>query len=591
MLLLSAPTTAARAESHAIAMHGAPRYGPDYTHFAQVNPDAPKGGRLVLSRLGGFDSLNPFIVRGNPAAGLHLTFDSLLQRNWDEPFTLYALLAEAVTAPEDRSWVEFRLRPGARFHDGSEVTVDDVVFSLESLRRHGRPNYRRYYAEVSEIERRDARTVRLHFKAGNRELPLILGLMPILPRAAFAERPFDRVSLDAIPGTGAYRVERVDPGRSISYRRIRGHWSEDLPAARGQNNFDEVVYQYFRDEDARHLAFQTGAVDLTYEGDPRRWAVAYDFPAARRGLVVKLAVPHRRPAGMFALVWNGRRPLFADPRVRRALGEALDFEWVNRTFYYGLYRRTASYFANSELAAEGAPAAAELALLEPYRERLPAGLFERAYRSPGTAEPGELRRHLKLADAALEAAGWVVREQRRVAAADGRPFAFEILLGRREDERLALSYADSLARLGIEARVRTVDSAQYQERLDRFDFDAILYSWGQSLSPGNEQAFYWGSAAADEPGSRNYPAVADPVVDALIARLVDAGSPAELASTARALDRVLLWGEHVLPLYHDEADRLAFWDRFGRPARPSLYGYQLETWWEDAAKSARLKNR
>jgi len=578
-----------RADDHAIAMHGTPALGPSYSHFSHVDPNAPKGGRLVLSRVGSFDSLNPFIVRGAPAAGLHLTFDGLLQRNWDEPFTLYALLAEAVTTPEDRGWVEFRLREGARFHDGSEVTVEDVEFSLETLRRHGRPNFRSYYAEVARVERRGPRSVRLHFGAGgNRELPLILGLMPILPKAAFAGRPFDRVSLEAIPGTGAYRVETVDPGRRVVYRRIEGHWSEDLPAARGQNNFDRIVYDYFRDEDARHLAFQSGAVHLKAEGDLRRWAMGYDFPAARGGRVQMQALPHRRPAGMFALVWNGRRELFREPQVRRALGQAFDFDWVNSTFHYGLYRRTASYFANSELAASGAPSPAELALFETHRGTLPPAVFTMPYTPPGDAAEGDLRRRLRLADRTLEAAGWVVRDGRRVDRQSGRAFAFEILLARREDERLALSYARNLERLGIEASVRQVDSTQYQERLDRFDFDAIVHGWGQSLSPGSEQAYYWGGAAAGEAGSRNYPGIADPAVDSLVHRLVDAATREELVTAARALDRVLLWGEHVLPLYHDTADRLAYWDRFGRPARSPLYGYQIETWWEDAAKAARL---
>ncbi len=580
----------AQADQHAIAMHGTPKYGADYQHFDYVNPAAPKGGSLVLGRTGSFDSLHPFIVRGVAAAGLGLTYQALLHRSWDEPFSLYALLAESVRMAEDRSWVEFRLRQGAKFHDGNDVTIDDVVFSLRTLGRHGRPNHRRYYREVQEVLRPAPRTIRFHFgSSANRELPLILGLMPILPRQAFAERKFDKVSLKPIPGTGAYRVDRVDPGRAIAYRRLPNHWSDGLPAARGQYNFDTVRFEYFRDEDARWLAFQRGAVHLRREDDPRRWALAYDFPAAQRGQVRLEELTHGRPAGMYALVWNSRRAQFQDPRVRRALGQAFDFAWINKTFFHGAYRRTASFFANSYLASTGMPTVAEQTLLAPYRETLPRALFERPYIPPGDARLGTLRQRLKHADATLRDAGWVVRDLRRVNAATGTPFAFEIMLAHRADERLALSLAKNLERLGIEARVRTVDSSQYQERLGTFDFDAILYRWGQSLSPGNEQAFYWASSAARQTGSRNYPGIEDPAVDALIQRLTGAPTRHDLVTAARALDRVLLSGDHVLPLYHATGDRLAYWDRFGRPATTPLYGYRLETWWQDAEKAARLR--
>ncbi|MDP6705356.1 MAG: extracellular solute-binding protein [Alphaproteobacteria bacterium] len=583
MLTLTA-STAVQADHHALAMHGRPKHDAGYRHFDYVDPEAPKGGRLVLSRTGSFDNLNRYIVRGLPAQGLGLTQRTLLQRSWDEPFTLYALLADRVTMAEDRSWVAFRIRGTAKFHDGSPVTVDDVVFSAETLRRQGRPNHRRYYGEVVEVQRPGPKTVRFHFApSGNRELPLIMGLMPVLPKAAFRDRAFDRVSLEPIAGAGPYRVDEVDPGRSISYRRIPGHWTEGLPAARGHYNFDTVRYDYYRDEDARHLAFQRAEVDVRRENDPRRWALAYDFPGVHDGRVVRSEFRHGRPAGMYALAWNGRRPPFGDARVRRALGHALDFPWLNRSFYHDAYRRTASYFANSNLAASGLPTAAERALLEPHRAALPPTLFTEPYLPPGAAAFGDLRRRLRLADSELRAAGWVVRDLARVDEITGTPLAFEIMLGRREDERLALTLARNLERLGVEVRVRTVDSAQYQERLDRFDFDAVLYRWGQSLSPGNEQAFYWGSAAADQAGSRNYPGIRDPVVDALVAHLTAAASREDLTAASRALDRALLWGEHVLPLFHSDVDRLAYWDHLARPQRTPLYGPRLETWWAGPA--------
>ncbi len=584
VLLLLAPEVASAA-GHAVAMHGQPRYGPDFGHFAYVNPDAPKGGDLVLSRVGSFDSLNPFTVKGVPADGLDLTYQSLLRRSWDEPFTLYALLAERVAMPDDRGSVTFTLRPGTRFHDGSPVTVDDVLFSLEILRDSGRPNHRFYYREVVEVVRDEPRTVTFVFRpGGNRELPLILGLMPILSKASWQGRRFDATTYEPILGTGPYRIDEVDPGRGISYRRIVGHWSEALPAARGQHNFDRIRYDYYRDAAAAFEAFKAGQVDLRAEPDPRRWAIGYDFPAAARGDVVRTERPHGRPSGMYGLVFNTRRPIFADRRVRHALGQAFDFAWINRTYFHDAYARTASYFDNSELAAKGLPSPAELPLLAPFRERLPPALFEKVYLPPG-ANPRGLRGALRDARRDLAAAGWEIRDLRLVDRATGTAMRFEIMLARREDERLALAFARNLERLGVEVAVRTVDTAQYQERLAGYDFDMIVNTWGLSLSPGNEQAFYWSSASAAAAGTRNYPGIREPAVDALIAAITAAPDRAGLVAAVRALDRVLLWGDYVVPLYHLTSDRVAHWNKFGYPAAPPLYGFRPETWWYDAAKA------
>ncbi len=577
-LLLAAPATA---HEHAIAMHGAPALGPDYAHFPYADPAAPRGGRLVLSRLGGFDSLHPFIVRGRPAMGLGLTRLSLLTRSSDEPFTLYTQVADRVRTAPDRSWVEFRLRPGVRFHDGRELDLDDVEFSLRTLAAKGRPNHRRYYSEVVEIQRPGPRTIRLVFKdASNRELALILGLMPLLSRTDFEDRDFERVSLQPLNGLGPYRVGRMEPGRFIEYERIPGHWSEGLPARRGRHNFDVVRYEYFRDEDARLQAFLAGTVDVRWERDPRAWKIGY-VEAEARGMR-RLELPHGRPAGLWAFVFNARRPPFDDSGLRRALGEALDFPWINEAFYDSAHQRTESYFANAVLAAAGPPDAAERRLLAPFASSLPEAAMSEPWTAPGRRTGEGARAALRRAERGLQRAGWVVRDLKRVHGTSGKPLAFEILLARRADERLALTYARSLERLGIEVTVRTADSSEYQERIDRFDYDVIMNRWDQSLSPGTEQAYYWGTAAADQPGSRNYPAIRNAAVDAMIERLTGAVTREDFVTATRALDRALLWGEHVLPLFHSPVDRLAHWPRFARPATVPLYGANpVETWWRE----------
>ena len=573
----------------AIAMHGTAKYGPGASHFAYVNPDAPKGGRLVLGRVGSFDSLHHFIVRGARADGRQLTHQSLLARAYDEPFTLYALIAEDVSTPPDRASVTFRLRQGARFHDGSEITVDDVIFSLEILRTKGRPNHRFFYGQVAAIERPAPRTVTFRFKdTRNRELPLIMGLMPILSRASFQEREFDRVSLDPVAGSGPYVVDKIDPGRSIQYRRIKNYWAKDLPSQRGQHNFDLVRYDYYRDDSAMLEAFKAGKVDLRAEADPKLWAQSYDFPAREQGKVQLLEFSNGRPAGMYAVALNSRRAMFNDPRVRAAMAYALDFKWLNKTLYHGAYRRTRSYFENSELAATGLPSDRELALLEPYRNELPDEVFSKSYAPPSADGSGRLRSNLRAAGKLLAQAGWRIKDLKLVHETGGEPFRFEIMLLRRGNEKLALHLARNLAKLGIEVAVRTVDTAQYQQRTNTYDFDAMLYWWDPSLSPGNEQAFYWGTQAAKREGTRNYPGIQVPAIDNLVGKISDASDRTTLVAAVRAMDRVLQWGHYVIPLFHLKADRVALWDRFGRPAATPVYGYRLETWWEDRAKAARI---
>ncbi len=591
LVLLAAVSPAWAEPGHAIAMHGLPKHGLGFEHFDYADAAAPKGGSLILSRTGAFDSLNPFIIKGVPAAGLDLVFERLLKRSQDEPFTLYGRIAESVEVAEDRSSVTFTLRRQARFHDGGPITADDVIFSVRTLRKKGRPNHRLYYKLVERMERLGRYKVKLIFKdASNREMPLIMGLMPILSKAYYQGVEFERTTLVPPLGSGPYRIEAVDPGRSVTYRRDPGYWGRDLPVNRGQYNFDLVRYDYYRDSVVALEAFKAGLVDLRPELDPGRWAGGYASPALERGGVVLEEFSHGRPAGMYGLVFNTRRPVFRDRGVRAALAHAFDFEWINKTLFHGAYKRTASYFENSELAAAAPPTPGELALLEPFRHSLPAEVFSDVYRPPRSAAGGQGRDGLKRAMGLLQAAGWKFRGGHAFTAA-GQPAVFEILLVDPRNERLALEYRRKLARIGIVAKVRTVDSAQYQYRLNAYDFDMIIYLWDESLSPGNEQAFYWGSTAAGNEATRNYPGITELAADAMIAKITGAHSRSQLITATKALDRILQWGHYVVPLFHLPHDRLAYWNRFARPATTPLYGYQLDSWWEDRDKAAKLPRR
>ena len=468
-------------------MHGALKYGAGFEHFDYVRPDAPRGGELRLARTGTFDNLNPFIVKGVRAAGRHLAFESLLRRSWDEPFSLYGLVAGSVEAPEDRSSVTFVLRPEARFHDGSPITADDVVFSWETLKERGRPNHRLYYRQVRRVERPGPRSVRFVFDRGarDRELPMIMGLMPILSKSYFETAGFGETTLEPPLGSGPYRIERVDPGRSVVYRRDPGYWGRDLPVNRGQYNFDRIRFDYYRDAHVMMEAFKAGEYDFREEASAARLATGYGFPAAREGRVRVERLAHGRPSGMRALVFNTRREIFADRAVRHALAHALDFDWINRVLLHGAYVRTRSIFDNSELGSRGTPAGGELALLEPFRNRLPPGLFDAAYRPPGSGRG--VRANLREARRRLAGAGWSVRGGALRRDSDGLAMAFEILLALPGNEKIALAFARNLERLGVAARVRTVDPAQYRNRRNAYDFDMLIHHWATSLSPGNER--------------------------------------------------------------------------------------------------------
>jgi microcin C transport system substrate-binding protein len=580
-VLAAAPGAAAEAVvSHAIAMHGAPKYGAGFRHFDYVNPDAPKGGELRLAAEGSFDSFHAFIPRGTAAAGAAALNETLLVGSADEPFTEYGLLAESIEVPQDRSWALFTLRREARWHDGRPVTVDDVIFSLEVLKKHGHPFYRFYYQAIAKAEPAGERKVRFSFAKGdNRELPLIAGQLPILPRHYWEGRDFSRTTLEPPLGSGPYRVAGFESGRYVVLERVRDYWGRELAVNRGQHNFDRIRYDYFRDATVIREALKAGSIDLRVENQAKAWALDYDTPAVRAGTLIKKDFENQRPTGMQGFAMNTRRAVFRDPRVRQALAQAFDFEWSNRNLFFGQYKRTESFFSNSELAVAGLPSPEETKLLQPWRGKIPDEVFTREYRAPATDGSGWPRENLRRAFQLLREAGWVVRDLRLVHSRSGEPFTFEILLVGSGFERIVLPYVRNLRRLGIEARVRVVDSSQYVNRVRAFDFDMMVAVWGQSNSPGNEQRDFWGAAAAASPGSRNFTGIASPAVDALIDAVIAAPDREALVQRTRALDRVLLWSHLVVPNWHSPVDRIVFWDKFGYPERPPLQGTSTDYWW------------
>lgn len=562
-------------------MHGAPALAAGFPHFSYVNPEAPKGGRLTLGQLGSFDSLNPLVIKGVAAVGAReYVYESLLARSLDEPFTLYGHIAETLEVPADRSSVVFNLRPQARFSDGRPVTPQDVLFSWRLLRDQGQPFHRSYYRNVTTAEATGARSVRFTFADDNREMPLIMGLMPILPKHLIAPETFERTGFDPPIGTGPYIVTEVDAGRRITFRRDPDWWARGLNTARGRFNFDEVRYEYFRDTTSMFEAFTTGAIDLREEDAPDRWATGYDFPAAVEGRVVKRALDVGTPAGMAAFALNTRRPVFADQRLRKALVLLFDFEWINRSLFNGLYTRTASFFERSVLSSRGRAAdARERALLQPYPGAVPEDILENGWQPPVSDGSGFNRANAKAAVALLREAGYAVKGRRMVDARSGKPLMFEALARSRGQERLMLAFAESLKRVGITLSIRQVDDAQYWARLKTFDFDMVQWNWNASLSPGNEQINRWTSAAADIEGSLNLPGVKSAAADAMIEALLKAHERDQFESAVRAFDRVLLSGDYVIPLFHLRQQWVAHWTHLVSPDRTPISGYSIDTWW------------
>lgn len=584
-----APRLAAAEPMHGIAMVGEPALPANFDHLPYANPDAPQGGKITYGVVGTFDSLNPFIVQGGftSARGLSdpvfgkLVYESLLERSADEPFTLYGLIAETVETPPDRSWVEFTLNPRAKFSDGVPVTVDDVVFSMEILRDKGRPNYKAYYSKISGVERIGERGVRFDLKgADDRELPLIIGLMPIFPKHAIDPATFDKSTLKPPIGSGPYLVGEVSAPNSIAYKRNPDYWGKDLPIKRGLDNYDEIRIEYYRDANTMFEAFKKGLYDINPEGDPAQWNTGYDFPAVKDGRVVKETFKTGTPKGMSGFVFNTRRPVFADKRVRQALATLFDFDWVNKNLYYGAFVRAAGYFNDSELSAIGRLASAkEKALLAPFPGVVDEDVMNGTYKPASTGGADGGRAVMRAALQQLEAAGYVLKGNQLVNGKTGQPLAFEIMVASNEDEKLALAYQRTLQRIGIAVSVRNVEDAQFQPRLQQFDYDMVRRSWGASLSPGNEQLGRWSSAAADRPSSFNYAGAREPAIDAMIAALLAANTHDDFVAAVRALDRVLISGYYVVPLFYLPDQWVARWNTIAHPDTTALTGYVLPTWW------------
>jgi microcin C transport system substrate-binding protein len=579
-------------KAHAIAMQGEPKYGADFKRFDYVNPNAPKGGTIVSGAVGSFDSLNPFILKGQTAAGVGALFETLLVPSLDEPFTEYGLLAETIEWPEDRSWVAFTLRPQARWHDGKPVTVEDVIWSFETLKTKGHPFYQYYYKSVAKAEKVGDRKVRFTFSGGpNPELPLITGQLPVLPKHYWQDRNFEATTLDPPVGSGAYKIKSLNPGKSITYELDPNYWGRNLPVNVGQDNFTVIRYDYYRDLAVLREAFKAGDMDFFSENMAKEWATGYNIPAVQQGVIIKREIPHENPEGMQAFVFNTRKDIFKDRRVREAIGYAFDFEWSNKNLFYNAYKRSISFFSNSELAARGLPSPEELKILSKYRGRIPEEVFTKEYSPPKTDGSGEIRANLRSALNRLSEAGWKVVDGKLTHTATGKKMSFEILLDSSDFERIVLPFTKNLERLGIEAKVNTVDTAQYQNRVDNFDFDVVIMTWAQSLSPGNEQRDFWGSRAAETPGSRNLAGIKDPVVDELIDLIITAPDRNSLVYRTRALDRVLLWGHYVIPQWHISTYRVLYWDKFASPKIMPKYALGLNTWWIDTAKESALEGR
>ncbi len=585
--LLILATQPLRADpAHGIAMYGAPALPPDFVSLPHANPQAPKGGRIVFGESGGFDSLNPYILKGNPPAGLSaLTVETLMGRSYDEPFTLYGLLAESVDTDADRTYVAFTLRDGARFSDGTPVTPEDVLWSFETLGTQGSPRYAGAWSKIAKAEITGPRTVRFTFNTADRELPLILGLRPILKKVQWQGKDFTQSSLEAPIGSGPYTVAEFEPGRFITYRRTPDWWGADLPFNRGQHNFDEVRYDYFGDGGVVFEAFKAGTLTSYREANAAAWAGNYTFPAVQSGDVVLSEIPHQRPSGIEGLVFNTRKPLFQDWRVREALIQAFNFEFINRTLTGGVQPRIQSYFSNSILGmTPGAPAeGAERALLEPFADTLLPGALD-GYALPVSDGSEANRKGIRAASALLAEAGWAVQDG-TLTNAEGTPFAFEILLvqGADEMQSIVTIYAAALQRLGIDVRITSVDSAQYKERTNAYDFDMTHFIRALSLSPGNEQTLYWGSAGVTEPGTRNWMGMASPAAEAMIQTLLTATDQDTFLAATRALDRVLTTGRYVVPIWYSDVSRIAHRKELHYPDRLPIYGdwlgFQPEVWW------------
>jgi peptide/nickel transport system substrate-binding protein len=583
MLAICTMTAVAAAEpKHGIAMHGEPALPPDFKNLPYANSDAPQGGTLRQAVVGTFDSISPFIVKGTPAINVRIyVFESLLGRNWDEPFSLYGLLAESVDVSDDRQTFTFKLRTEAKFSDGKPVTAADVVFSMETLRDKGRPNFKNNFSKVTKVETPDNRTLVFHQEAGDRELPLIIGVMPVFPKKAWEGKAFDISGLEPIVGSGPYVISEVKAGESITYKKNPDYWGKALPINRGFWNFETVRFDYYRDANAAFEAFKKGEADVRTEGDPVRWSSNYDFPAVKNGQITLEKIVQRSPAQTSGFAFNTRRKIFADPRVREALVYAFDFEWANANLFSNAYQRTYGYYSGSELSSKGKPMDdAEKIILGNSADALRADFKDGSYALPVSDGSGRDRKMLRKAVTLLGEAGWTIGNQGMVNAA-GEPFSFVISVQSKDQEKIALHFQRSLQTIGIKADVRIVDAAQFASIQRTYEYDMVPATWFNSLSPGNEQKFYFGSEGKTGEGTRNYPGIADPGVDASISTLLTAKTREEFVSAVRALDRMLVSGFYIIPFYDAGGQWVARWNYIGRPEKQPLAGFEATTLWRN----------
>jgi microcin C transport system substrate-binding protein len=579
--------------SHGMAMHGDLKYPADATAPDYLNPDAPKGGGAKFGAVGAstFDSLHPFIIKGVPATGLTVMWEPLCWHSRDEAFSSYGLIAETIEWPEDRSWVAFTLRPQARWHDGSPITVEDVIWSFDTLKTKASPRYATMFGDVTKAEKTGDRKVLFTFRGNvNRELPLIVSGMPVLPSQWWKSRDFEKASLEPALGSGAYKVDNVDVGRSITYRRVADWWARDLWMNRGRYNFETMRYDYYRDNNIVFEAFKAGELDIRRENAASIWKTRYDdLPAVKDGRIQRAEIAHENATPMQGFIFNLRREIFRDRRVRQAIGLMYDFEWTNKNLSYGFYQRTRSFFANCELEAKGLPSPEELKILEPLRGKIPDEVFTAEFNPPKTDGSGNIREQARQAIGLLKQAGWEIKDGKMTDKA-GKKLAFEIILHDAAFERGTLPVKQNLERIGIDMAVRTIDTSQYQRRTDSYDFDMTIDLWAQALSPGNEQREYWGSKSADVPGGRNSMGIKDPAIDELVELIIAAPDRESLIVRTRCLDRVLSWHMYIIPQFYSAKEMIAYWNRFGRPEKTAKYDpAAFDTWWVDEAKDKVLK--
>ncbi len=589
-MFVASPILVQAAEpAHGVSKYGDLKYPADFTHFEYANPDAPKGGSVKLSSLGTFDNLNPFVLKGVSAAGATTIYDTLTVNSADEPFSVYGLIAESIEIPDDKRWVIYNLRTEARWHDGVALTAEDVVWTFDTIKTKGHPLYKSYYSAVVKAEALDTHKVKFHFSEGNNgELPLIVGQLAIMPKHFWADKDFEKTTLEPLLGSGPYRFGKIDPGRSINYERVEDYWAQDLPVNKGRHNFDKLGYDYYRDLTIALEALKAGDVDFRIEYTSKSWKTAYDFPALNAGKVIKEELPDGRIQRMQAFVINSRLPKFSDARVRRALGYAFDFEWMNKNLFYGAYHRVNSYFQNSEFMATGLPEGDELELLDGYRDQLPESVFNEEFTLPVNDGSGNLRQQYRKALALFKEAGWEVKNGKMTHLESGEIMTIELIIAQPSVEKIGLAYKKTLERLGVDLKVRVIDSSQYEKRLEDFDYELLVIGWSQSRSPGNEQFDYWSSEAADEPGSSNYVGIKNPVVDDLIKRIVEAPNRETLVTATKALDRVLLHNHYVIPQYYAPTYRVAYWNKFKRPKVAPTNVLGFDTWWVDPDLAAKL---